>query len=186
MSRIVFLLEEASMKVLLDNLLPRLFPELRCEKDFVCVKHDGKKDLEKSLPRKLEAWREPGVRFCVILDNDGADCRQLKRRLRELCERSGRPDTLVRIACQELEAWYLGDPEALARAFASPHLREIGNKARFRDPDAVDQPSSALARLVPEFQKVSGARRMAAVMSLDNRSRSFQIFVDGVGRLRQP
>ena len=56
MNRIVFLLEEYSMKVLLEGLLPRLFPEL----PFLCIPHQGKQDLEKSIPRKLRAWREPG------------------------------------------------------------------------------------------------------------------------------
>ncbi len=64
MSRIVFFLEEYSMKVLLDGLLPRLFPEL----PFFCVPHEGKRDLELSIPRKLRAWREPGARFAVIRD----------------------------------------------------------------------------------------------------------------------
>ncbi|GMU62432.1 MAG: hypothetical protein AMXMBFR34_41950 [Myxococcaceae bacterium] len=59
MGRVVFLLEEKSMKVLLDGLLPRIVPSL----DFLCVPHEGKQDLEKSIPRKLRAWREPGVRF---------------------------------------------------------------------------------------------------------------------------
>ena len=77
MSRVVFLLEEYSMKVLLEGLLPRLFPGLL----FLCVSHEGKQDLERSIPRKLKAWREPGVRFCVICDNDGGDCGALRNRL---------------------------------------------------------------------------------------------------------
>ena len=100
MSRVVFLLEEPSMKTLLDGLLPRLVPCL----DFLCVSHEGRQDLERSVPRKLRAWRTPGVRFVVLRDNDGGDCRVLKRRLSDLCLQGRRPDTLVRIACQELEA----------------------------------------------------------------------------------
>lgn len=53
MSRVVFLLEEYSMKVLLDGLLPRLFPEL----PFLCVPHEGKQDLEKSIPQVSGARR---------------------------------------------------------------------------------------------------------------------------------
>ena len=101
MSRIVFLLEERSMQVLLDGLLPRLFPDL----PFLWVPHEGKRDLELSIPRKLRAWREPGVRFAVIRDNDGGNCVQLKAALRQLCKAGSREDTLIRIACQELEAW---------------------------------------------------------------------------------
>jgi hypothetical protein len=84
----VFLLEEPSMKVLLEALLPRLYPGL----SFQCVPHEGKQDLDKSIPRKLRAWNEPGVRFCVIRDNDGADCLALKRRLAALCAEAGRPE----------------------------------------------------------------------------------------------
>ena len=179
MRRIVFLLEERSMKVLLDGLLPRLFPDVA----FLCVPHEGKQDLEKSIPRKLRAWREPGVRFVVLRDNDGGNCWALKGQLCALCRSGGRQDALVRIACQELEAWYLGEPEALAEAFANDQLRHIGNRARYRDPDAVVRPSSALEALVPEFQKVSGARRMASRLSRErNRARSFQVFIEGIER----
>lgn len=182
MSRVVFLLEEYSMKVLLEGLLPRLFPSL----PFLCVPHEGKQDLEKSIPRKLKAWREPGVRFCVIRDNDGADCRELKEQLVALCEQGGRNDTLVRIACQKLEAWYFGAPEALASVFGRDNLRTIAARARYRDPDAIAQPAAALADLVPEFQKVAGARSLARVLPRENASRSFQILMAGLARLSEP
>ena len=41
---------------------------------FQCVPHDGKDDLERSIPRKLRGWREPGVRFVIVRDNDRGDC----------------------------------------------------------------------------------------------------------------
>ena len=107
MNRIVFLLEEDSMKILLEGLLPRLFPGLQ----FLCIPHEGKQDLEKSIPRKLRAWREPGVRFSVV------------------------------------------------------------------------RPSDAISMLIPEFQKRSGARRMAGFLSRNNRSRSFQVFAEGIDGL---
>ena len=180
MSRIVFLLEEYSMKVLLDELLPRLFPEL----PFLCVPHEGKQDLEKSVPRKLRAWREPGVRFVVLRDNDGGDCRLLKDRLVALCQNDQHQDILVRISCQELEAWYLGDLAALSEAFDKQELKKLASKARYRDPDSVIRPSTLIKELVPEFQKVSGARRLAKLLSLDNnRSRSYQSLMVGITRL---
>jgi hypothetical protein len=182
MSRIVFLLEEYSMKVLLDGLLPRLFPGLA----FLCVPHEGKRDLEKSIPQKLRAWREPGVQFCVLRDNDGADCRETKRRLTALCRKGGRQDTLVRLACQELEAWYFGAPGAIAEAFGIEGLRRITERARYRDPDAIGKPSRELARLVPAFQKVSGARRFARILRRENASRSFQVLLEGLDRLAPP
>lgn len=177
MSKLVLLVEEYSMTVLLKGLLPRLFPEL----SFVCVTHEGKHDLEKSIPRKLRAWREPGVRFIVLRDNDGADCVKLKAGLIELCDAGGRPDTVVRIVCQELEAWYLGEPEALAVAFGDEALAGLAEKARFRDPDSVRNPGAALTLLAPSFQKVLGARQLASCLTVTrNRSRSFQVFVESV------
>lgn len=177
MSRLVLLLEESSMQVLLDGLLPRLFPTLQ----FLCVPHDGKTDLEHSVPRKLREWREPGVRFAVVRDNDGKDCRALKDTLRQLCHAGHRDDALIRIACQELEAWYLGEPDALADAFGHEALRTIRRKARFRDSDSVLSPSEEVEQLVPQFQKVSGARRMAQHLSRKrNTSPSFRTFVAGI------
>lgn len=168
------------MQVLLDGLLPRLFPNL----PFFCVPHEGKQDLEKSIPRKVRAWRTSGVRFVVIRDNDRGDCVALKERLQELCSLSGRNGSLVRIACQELEAWYLGEPDALAEAFKDETLREIGSKARYRNSDAVERPAEELSRLAPAFQKVTGARLMAKHLSRErNRSRSFQVTLDGIARL---
>lgn len=179
MSRVVFLLEEKSMQVLLDGLLPRVFPTL----EFLCIPHEGKQDLEKSIPRKLRAWREPGVRFVIVRDNDNGDCVRTKERLVSLCRDAGRA-ALVRIACQELEAWYLGDPDALARAFDDERLRELSRRERFRDPDTVVGPAEALLQLAPGFQKVSGARLMAEHLTENvNRSRSFQVFFEGLRRL---
>jgi hypothetical protein len=183
MSRIVFLLEERSMKVLLDGLLPRIVPDLT----FLCIPHEGKQDLEKSIPRKLRAWREPGVRFVIVRDNDGGDCRSLKERLTALCGDAGRSDSLVRIACQELEAWYFGEPVALATAFGEDKCLSIGKKTAFRDPDTIQQPSKMLMKMIPRFQKISGARLMAKHLTRGgNTSRSFQVTMEGIERMFNP
>lgn len=167
------------MEALLNGLIPRLFPDL----PFQCVPHEGKTDLEQSIPRKLRAWREPGVRFLVIRDNDGGDCGALKARLVELCRNGGREDTLVRIACQELEAWYFGAPEALAEAYSDPRLKTIHQRKAFRRPDQIPRPSVALSKLAPEFQKVSGARRMSQVLSRENASPSFQLLMETLEKI---
>ena len=180
MNRVVFLVEEKSMKVLLDELLPRMFPSL----PFQCVPHDGKSDLEKSIPRKLRGWREPGVRFVVIRDNDRGDCMALKEHLRELCKDRPKEDCLIRIACQELEAWFLGDPDALAVAFQKESLGRIGSRARFRRPDDIAFPAKELSRLVPQYQMISGARAPAGHLTRErNRSPSFQALMKGIERL---
>lgn len=184
--RVVFLLEEESIALLLDELLPRLFPGLVKGVHFLCVKHDGKKDLEKSIPRKLKAWREPGVRFVVLRDNDGGDCVGLKARLTALCADNGRSDSLVRIVCQELESWYVGDLAALATAFDRPQINSPAFAKRFANPDALLKPSVEIKQLIPEFQKRSGARAMGAALSVSgNRSRSLAVFISGLTTIIQ-
>jgi Domain of unknown function (DUF4276) len=180
MSRLVFMLEEPSLKTLLDELLPRLFPGL----DFFCIAHEGKNDLEKSVPRKLRAWAVPGDRFVVVRDNDGSDCVALKARLVFLCQSAGRADTLIRIVCQELDAWYLGKPDAIAAAFDKPGIPAKCRSVRFRNPDSIPRPSNVLNNLCPRFQKVGGARMMAAHLSYaPNCSQSFRVLIEGVARI---
>lgn len=184
--RIIFLLEEPSMKVLLDHLLPRLFPGWVEAQHFQCVPHEGKTDLDRSIPRKLRAWREPGARFVIVRDNDNADCVDLTARIRRQCEDAHRPDTLVRLVCQELESWYIGDLEALAEAFDEPRANTPRSRRRFTDPDSCRKPSVEIARLVPRFQKRSGARAMARHLKAEgNLSRSFRVFLLGVRQVAE-
>ena len=182
--RIVFLLEEPSMKILLDGLLPRLFPGWVEGRHFQCIPHEGKSDLDKSIPIKLRAWRIPDDRFVIVRDNDSAACIDIKGRLRVVCIESGRPETLVRLVCQELESWYIGDLKALAAAFDDPKLDTPSLRKRFANPDEWHKPSVELQRLIPTFQKGGGARAMAACLrEAGNISRSFQVFVGGVRRI---
>lgn len=182
--RIIFLLEESSMRVLLDDWLPKLFPGWVDGEHFQCVPHEGKSDLDRSISRKLAAWRIPGDRFVIVRDSDNADCIELKDRLRGLCARAGRPEALIRLVCQELEGWYLGDLAALAAAFDVPKVDSPGHRKRFADPDSWQKPSKEVKRLVPTFQKIGGARSMAQHLSIaGNRSRSLQVFVAGVRRM---
>lgn len=183
--RLVFLLEEPSMKRLLDGLLPRLMPGWEAGQHFLCVPHEGKSDLDRSVPRKLAAWRVPGDRFVVLRDNDAAVCQEVKARLTRLCAASGRADTLIRLVCQELEAWYLGDLDALAQAYDDPRVCTPALRRRFADPDAWDKPSVEVQRLLPAFQKGQAAHRMGQALrdAANNRSRSFLVFLAGVRRV---
>jgi len=181
--RIVFLLEEPSMKVLLQGLLPRLFPGWIESEHFLCIPHEGKSDLDKSIATKLKAWRIPGDRFVIVRDNDNAHCIDLKARLREICITNGRPDTLVRLVCQELESWYLGDLKALALVF-NQRLDIPALRKRFADPDICQKPSNELKRFIPAFQKITAARLMAQQLSeTSNLSRSFNVFITGLKKI---
>ena len=180
MKYLVFLVEERSMATVINGLMPRLFPGVI----FQCLEHDGKKDLVSRLENRLRSWRTPGVQFVVLIDNDRGDCVALKRELEAKCQAAERPDTLIRIVCQELEAWYLGEPDALADAFGDERLRSIGRRARFRDPDAVPYPSVALSELLPDANKAIAAGIMSALLTRErNESTSFQALLTGLDRV---
>lgn len=168
------------MKYLLDNLLSRILPSTI---EFQTISHNGKRDLELSIPRKLRGWNEPGdVRFVILHDQDTKDCIALKQSILSLCEGTQRP-ILVRIACQEMEAWYFGDLNAVAEAYRKPHLRELQRKSKYRIPDKIPTPKEELYKLLPEHQQISGAKKVAPYMDIDrNTSVSFNQFVSGVRR----
>ena len=127
--RVIFLLKEPSMKAMLAEYLPRLVPGWIQGQHFLLLPHQGKSDLDKSIPVKLKAWQEPGARFIIVRDNDNADCLALKARLQTMCATSGRK-TLIRLVCQELESWYLADPDALIAAYpeAKKKIRTLAKR----------------------------------------------------------
>jgi hypothetical protein len=174
------------MKELLDRLIPRLFPGLEKDINFQCVPHHGKTDLERSIPKKLKGWKEPNVRFIILEDNDNRECVPVKHRLTESVVEAGRPDTLIRIVCQELESWYIGDLKALAEAFGDADLDKPAIRKRYAIPDEWQKPSVELERLIPSFQKGSGARLMGTALGqYENLSHSFNIFVSGLTRITE-
>ena len=126
------------------------------------------------------------MRFVVLRDQNGADCRQVKAALSDLCRQGGRPDTLVRVVCRELEAWYIGSEDVLAQAFPEDGrriTREL-RRARFRHPDAVVRPAKALADLLPRFRKRATALAMGHLLTRKSRPRSYQVFLEGIERLQ--
>ena len=176
---LVFMLEEKSMKVFLDTLLPQILPS---NINFFTIPHEGKSDLKKSLPIKLKAWNIPDSKFIIVQDQDSNDCKKLKQELMKLCEECDR-EVLVRIACHELEAWYWGDLKAVEQAYGKD-LSKVGRKRSYRIPDDIVSPKRELQKLLPEHQQIEGAKRIAQYIDIDrNTSVSFHMFVEGVQKM---
>jgi hypothetical protein len=176
---LVLFLEEPSAKAFLDEFLPRILP---AGTSFRTIPHNGKSDLQRSLPRKLRGWQDPSARFVILHDKDGNDCLLLKQKLRAICL-DARKDVhpLIRIACHELEAWYLGDFDGLAAAFPGFDAESVRGRAKYRDVDALANAAEELAQLVPQYQKVSGSRLLGRTLRAEaNQSRSFGVFVEGL------
>lgn len=177
--KLVFLLEEQSMKTFLDGILPRILPP---DVTFITIPHEGKTDLQKSIPIKLRAWKQSDVKFVIVQDQDTGDCREIKRKIVELCQ-NAKQEVLIRIACHELEAWYFGDLEAVSKAY-NKNLTTLIKKKQYRVPDAIICPKRELKKYLPEHQQISGAKLIAQYIDIDkNKSESFQTFVSGVKRL---
>lgn len=180
--KLVFLLEEESMKRALEGILPRLLPE---GVDYKLVPHEGISHLERSIPTKLRGWREPNVRFVIVRDQEShPDCKALKAKLAGLCAEAGRPDSLVRIVCCALESWFLADLAAVGTAFGKPGTAKHQMKNPQRTPDHIVSPVQLLKQFIPTYQKISGARAIGPHLDIENtRSPSFRAFIDGVRRV---
>ena len=177
MIELVFLLEEASAEALLKSLLPRILPD---DINARYIPFEGKQDLERQLVRRIRGYQSKNARFVILRDQDSGDCRIIKNTLMAKCSEAGREDALVRIACRELESWYLADLQAVERALRFDGLARKQNKSGFRDPDRQPSPSRILAEIAP-YQKISGSRAIGAYLDLENRrSPSFAAFVSGI------
>jgi hypothetical protein len=180
MKKLVFLLEEQSMKEDLDVILPHIIPnDIR----FICIPHNGKGDLQNSIVYKLLRWKEPNAYFVIVHDKDSSNCIELKNKLKELAIKGKRPDTLVRIVCSELESWFLGDFSAIEKAY-NINLENFHNKAKYRNPDLLKNAKQELARMVPLYKQIAGSKYIAKNMDISrNKSHSFNVFIEGVKRL---
>ena len=59
----------------------------------------------------------------------------------------------MRIACAELESWFLGDHNALEKAFGLKGLAKRQSEAKFRDPDKLTNAAEIFQTLVPGYRK---------------------------------
>lgn len=186
MRRLIFLLEEPSAEEMLKGILPEILPE-DVHPEYKIF--EGKQDLEKRLPIILRAWRVPDCSFIVMRDQDSGDCLVVKQRLLTLSRGTGRNDVpvLIRIACRELESFYLGDLAAVEKGIGLRGLAEMQNKNKYRDPDRLGSPSVELKRLTAgNYEKISGSRAIAPHLNLErNTSHSFNVLVAGIRQLME-
>ena len=164
------------------------------------VPNPRKRLLLNHLPRLLRGYGQSlGLeRNCVlvVVDLDNQECVKFKQELLGVlgaCTR--RPRTLFRIAIEEGEAWLLGDRDAVKAAY--PHAKDPILNGYAQDSicgtwevlaDAVHPGGSAPLKSAgyptAGKAKCEWARRIAPRMDVDrNRSKSFQVFRDGVRRL---
>lgn len=183
MKQLVFLLEEPSAKAMLQGILPRIIPADIQVHYITC---QGKQDLQKRCHTYIKHWQQTNTKFIVLCDQDVGDCQPLKQTLIAQCQQSGKTDILVRIACRELETFYLGDLQAVEQAMGTKNLAKLQQKAKYRDPDKLQNPAKLLKELAPNYQKVLGSRTIAPYLTPQkNTSQSFRALVAGILRQTQ-
>lgn len=173
---IVLLTEEESMQVTLATLIRMHYPALIEGLHWWVLKFNGKTDLEKNIPQKMKRWNLGDPLFVILRDNDGSDCKVLKKRLTKLASGTGKPFK-IRVVCQELESWFLGDNQAVSKSY--PGCRFSNNTAKYRDPDRMTNASQELALLTGDSSKVQRAALIAPHLDpAQNVSRSFQVLFE--------
>ena len=178
---IVFFLEGPSEQDFLKTFLPALLPD-RISLHYQVFQ--GKQDMEKRLALRMRGWRQANTCFVVLRDQDSGDCIAIKNGLKQICNSAGHPNAVVRIACRELETFFIGDWVAVATAFEMPALVKLGAKAMYRQPDVLGSPSAELKKHIPQYQKRDGARRIGPHLDpARNRSKSFEVFMRSIQQI---
>ena len=132
----------------------------------------------------------------VVVDLDDKDCIVFKQELLVVLNTCNpRPKTLFRIAIEEGEAWLLGDCVAVKSAY--PNAKDAILNGYIQDSicgtwevlaDAVHSGGSKLLKRLgypaAGMEKCEWARNIAPYLDVNsNRSKSFQVFRDGVKKL---
>jgi len=183
---IEILTEEVSMEIFLRGLLPKILPNnYALDENCFIRPHEGKSDLRKSIPRKMKVYPHFGypIKVVILHDQDSNDCKKLKAELVELTKNNSELPVLIRIACRELENWYLGDLEAIEKAFPESKASKQKNRSKFRNPDNL-QGFDELRKIVNGCSQTGAAREIPPFMNIENnKSESFNQFLKGFEKL---
>ncbi len=182
MKELVFFLEEPSAAEFLKEIIKKIAIDPEIHVRYIVFK--GKSDLKRNIQKKLTGWTNKRARFIIIHDKDSSDCKELKREIQNLCN-STQKIVKVRIACGELESFYLGDLQAVETAFNIDGLCLLQSKKKFRDPDSLGNPVQVLSQITNyRYHKILGSREISKHLSVTtNKSRSFKMLIGAIQEL---
>lgn len=189
------LVEEPSAEAALKNLMPKIIGN---NVSFRIIVHQGKKDLLRKIVPKLKAyskWITDEIKIVVLVDLDRDNCKTLKNKLNSIAEDAGLKiktsigefsndfQILNRIAIEELEAWFLGDKNAILSIYKNVSIEAL-NKNKYSNPDAIANTWEELERLLQRFRyytgglnKIQNAKMISEHMDVNNNSsKSFNVF----------
>lgn len=209
------LVEGQADRTALETLLAKILGRYGEENTWRIHKHQGRGKLPEdpriapngrdrtllhNLPASLRAYGQSlkaHQAVVVVVDLDDGDCVEFKRQLLALLDScSPRPTCLFRFAIEELEAWFLGDRDAVVKAYPKAVVSVLESYAQ----DSICGTWEFLAEAVypggarklkamgrsrrPLEQKQEWAKAIVPLMDVEgNRSPSFRVFRDGLRRL---
>jgi len=210
---IEFLVEDSSGAALLEAMIPKVIGEQaaphtwriksyrgigRIPKNLISSGDPQKRILLDQLPRLLLGYKNtPNTDAVVVVaDTDSRKCGVFLQELNELARRCDFQDkTLFRLAIEEIEAWYLGDRQALLAAYPRAKKKVLDGYTQ----DSVCGTWELLADAVypkgADAIKKNGwpssgqlkhewAKNISVHMDVDqNASPSFKKFVEGLRRI---
>ena len=210
------LVEDQSGKIALEAILEKILSPAEAEHTYRIIPYKGighipKKDSKAKsgpdkriilaqLPRLLrgygKAYQDFDAAVIVVVDLDERNCMEFKQKMLNLLEQCNpKPNALFRIAIEEMEAWLLGDRNALKTAY--PKAKDAVLDTYGQDSicgtwekmaDAIF-PGGAKKLKQKGFPhtgvaKCEWAQNIAPHMDVDNNaSPSFQVFRDGIRKL---
>lgn len=210
---IEILVEDRSGEQLLQVLLPQLLgPQSephtwrlhaykgigRIPKNLTTKVDPTKRILLDQLPKLLRGYgKTPGIdAVVVVLDTDERDCAAFLTELKAAANACNpAPNTLFRLAIEEIEAWYLGDQDALLKAYPRAKREVLGRYVQDNTcgtwellADAVHSGGSAAIKKagwpLPGQIKHEWAKKIGPLMELErNTSPSFGKLRDGLRQL---
>jgi hypothetical protein len=190
---IEFLVEEASTEIALKEIVPKIIGNVHT---FKIHNFQNKDRLLKRLPERVKAYANfipDDLRIVILVDEDRSNCQELKKKLCDatsiVTQKKGNI-VLHRIVVEELESWFIGDVAAI-RAEYEKIPASLSKQAKFRDPDAIKGGTwEELDKILKKYgyetglQKMDFAQKVSPHMDVENnKSRSFQVFRDGLRRM---
>ncbi len=210
---IEFLVEDSSGATLLEVIIPKIIGEQEKPHTWRIKPYRGtgriprnlspsgdpqKRILLDQLPRLLRGHKNnPGTdAIVVVVDTDSRNCASFLQELNVVATDCGYQDkTLFRLAIEEIEAWYLGDRDALMAAYPKAKKKVLDNYIQDEVcgtwevlADAVHPKGAAAVKKAgwpsSGLLKHKWAKDIPIHMSVDlNTSPSFKKFVEGLKRI---
>jgi len=185
--------EEPSIEKVFNVILPKLLNSDNVH--FRVYAHQGKDDLMHALRTTLPTISKiPNSRILITRDQDLYNCLELKQQINDIIKDKCKSPYLIRIICRELEAWFLGDMNAIQRAYPRFEPSKYQNSSKFRDVDIIHSPNERLKEIIPDYEKLDNlpknevAERIAPYLTIDNeftfnKSPSFQNTLNAIQKL---